>query len=58
MVIVDVEYAATRLPVAEMLSSIREHAPETVIVCNSQYGERETIETAMKFGVQGIPAQE
>ncbi len=54
VVIVDVEYAATRLPVAEMLSSIREQAPDAVIVCNSQYGERETIETAMKFGVKGF----
>ncbi|MFN2144384.1 MAG: response regulator transcription factor [Anaerolineales bacterium] len=54
IVIVDVEYAATRLPVAEMLSSIREHAPESVIVCNSQYGAHETIETAMKFNVKGF----
>jgi DNA-binding NarL/FixJ family response regulator len=54
VVIVDVEYAATRLPVAEMLSSIREHAPEAVVICNSQYGERETIETAMGFGVKGF----
>ncbi|MBN2045070.1 MAG: response regulator transcription factor [Anaerolineales bacterium] len=52
--IVDVEYAVTRLPVAEMLSSIREHAPETVIVCNSQYGECDTIKTAMNFGVKGF----
>jgi len=54
VVVVDVEYAATRLPVAEMLASICEHAPETVIVCNSQYGERDTIETAMNFGVKGF----
>jgi len=51
---VDVEYAATRLPVAEMLASIREHAPDAVIVCNSQYGERDTIQTAMNFGVKGF----
>jgi DNA-binding NarL/FixJ family response regulator len=54
VVIVDVEYAATRLPVAEMLASIREYAPEAVIACNSQYGERDTIETAMKFGVKAF----
>ena len=54
VVIVDVEYAATRLPVAEMLASICEQAPDAIIVCNSQYGERETIETAMKFGVRGF----
>jgi len=54
IVIVDVEYAATRLPVDEMLASIKQQAPEAVIICNSQYGERETIETAMKYGVRGF----
>ncbi|HAY83375.1 MAG TPA: hypothetical protein DCY42_00230, partial [Chloroflexi bacterium] len=54
IVIVDVEYAANRLPVDEMLSAIRKEASDAVIVCNSQYGERETIETAMKFGIKGF----
>ena len=54
IVIIDVEYASTRMPVDEMLTSIRQEAPETVIVCNSQYGEREVIEGAMKFGVKGF----
>jgi DNA-binding NarL/FixJ family response regulator len=54
IVIVDVEYEATRMPVDEMLDTIRKEAPKAVIVCNSQYGERETIETAMKLGARGF----
>jgi DNA-binding NarL/FixJ family response regulator len=54
VVVVDVEYEATRLPVAEMLSSICEQAPKCIIVCNSQYGERETIQAAMNFGARGF----
>jgi len=54
IVIIDVEYASTRMPVDEMLTTIRQEAPEAVIVCNSQYGEREVIEGAMKFGVKGF----
>lgn len=54
IVIVDVEYASNRLPVDEMLTSIRQEVPQAVIICNSQYGERETIEVAMKFGVKGF----
>ncbi|MGD2026380.1 MAG: hypothetical protein PVI99_01070 [Anaerolineales bacterium] len=54
IVIVDVEYAPTRMPVAELLESICNEAPEAVIICNSQYGEKEIIETAMGFGVRGF----
>jgi len=54
IVIVDVEYAANRLPVDEMMASIRKEASEAVIVCNSQYGEPETIETAMRFEARGF----
>lgn len=54
IVIVDVEYEASRMPVAEMLTAIREEAPEAVIICNSQYGEREVIETAMQHNVRGF----
>lgn len=54
IVIVDVEYAATRMPMEEMLTTIRQEAPEAVIVCNSQYGQREVIETAMQHNVKGF----
>ncbi len=53
IVIVDVEYAANRMPVDEMLSAIQVEAPNAIVVCNSQYGEHETIETAMTFGARG-----
>jgi len=54
IVIVDVEYSPERLPVPEMLSAIRKEAPEAVIICNSQYGERETIEQSLQHGVKGF----
>lgn len=54
IVIVDVEYAATRMPIEEMLTSIRQEAPKAVIVCNSQYGKRETIEMGMRHQVRGF----
>lgn len=54
IVIVDVEYAPERMPVPEMLAAICKEAPEAVIICNSQYGERETIEQALQYGVKGF----
>ena len=54
IVIVDVEYASDKLPVADMLAQIKEAAPEAVIICNSQYGQRETIEIALQNGVSGF----
>ena len=54
IVIVDVEYSPERMPIDEMLTQIKAHAPQAVIVCSSQYGRKETIETAMHYGVQGF----
>ncbi len=54
VVVVDVEYRPEYPPIASLLSSIQELAPEAVIVCTSQYGEIETIEAALQAGVKGF----
>lgn len=54
IVIVDVEYAATRMPIVELLNDIEKEAPNAVVICNSQYGEREVIKTAMQHNVRGF----
>lgn len=54
VVVVDVEYGAEHLPLEELLPVINNLAPDAVVVCASQYGELETIHTAIQFGVQGF----
>ncbi len=54
IVIADVEYAPSRMPVGDMLEAIQKEAPDAVIVCSSQYGEKEIIETAMALNVRGF----
>ena len=54
VVLVDVEYAPDKLPLGELMETIAAKAPEAIIVCTSQYGNPETIKTAMEHGVQGF----
>lgn len=54
VILVDVEYGTEYPPIASLLSSIQKLVPEAVIVCTSQYGEIETIATALQAGVKGF----
>jgi DNA-binding NarL/FixJ family response regulator len=54
VVIVDVEYGTEQTPLEELLPTINNLVPDAVVVCASQYGEVETIHTAIQFGVQGF----
>lgn len=54
IVIVDVEYAPDKLPLADLLERIVAKAPEAAIVCTSQYGDSGVVKTAMEHGVKGF----
>jgi DNA-binding NarL/FixJ family response regulator len=54
VVVVDVEYGMEHSPLEELLSSINDIVPDAVVVCASQYGELDTVHTAIQFGVQGF----
>jgi DNA-binding NarL/FixJ family response regulator len=53
VVVVDVEYGEEFPPLDELLTSIKKRSPNAVIVCLSQYGEAEAIQSAITHGVQG-----
>lgn len=54
VVIVDVEYGVEHTPLEKLLPEINDLVPEAVVVCASQYGEADTVHTAIQFGVQGF----
>jgi DNA-binding NarL/FixJ family response regulator len=54
VVLVDVEHAPDKMPLDKLLEEIISKAPKAIIVCTSQYGEMETIATAMQYGVKGF----
>lgn len=54
IILLDVEYAPGQPNLEDLFTAVREHAPQSKIVCNSQYGEPEAIATAMYFGVYGF----
>jgi DNA-binding NarL/FixJ family response regulator len=54
VVVVDVEYGAEYSPLEELLSSIKNLVPDAVIICTSQYGELDTIQAAIQFGIQSF----
>jgi len=54
VVVVDVEYGEEFAPLDELLTSVKKLAPDAVIVCTSQYGEMETVKTALEHNVQGF----
>lgn len=54
VILVDVEYAPDQLNLDKLLEKIKQKAPQAIIVCTSQYGEEETIATAMKYGANGF----
>jgi DNA-binding NarL/FixJ family response regulator len=54
VVVVDVEYGEEFPPLDKLLTSIKKLAPDAMIVCASQYGETETVKTALEHEVQGF----
>jgi DNA-binding NarL/FixJ family response regulator len=54
VILVDVEHAPDEMQIDELLKKITSKAPEAVIICTSQYGDEETIATAMQYGTKGF----
>lgn len=54
IVVVDVEYSSNSLSLETIFSTTQEKVPQATIVCLSQYGEVENIETALEFKVKGF----
>lgn len=54
VVLLDTEYRQPALSLGELIARTREHAPQAVVVCMSQYGDPAVVRAAAQAEVRGI----